>query len=83
MTKENVISIAIAMSFKLNYDQWEIEDKEWIRFVLSNDDLDEKNFRLIWYKNDSIEENLERAANILFKSGKKAKIKQISEYISL
>jgi len=83
MKKENAISIAAAMGFKLDYDQWDIEDKNWIRFVLSNDDLDEKNFRLIWYKDDSIEQNLKRAANILFKAGQKAKIQQINEYIYL
>jgi hypothetical protein len=83
MIKENAISMAVAMGFRLDYDQWNEENKGWIRFVLSNDNLDEKNFRLIWYKEDSLEENLKRAANILFKAGQKAKIQQINEYISL
>lgn len=79
MIKENAISMAVAMGFKLDFDQWDVEDKGWIRFVLSNDYLDEKNFRLIWYKKDSLEQNL----NILFKAGQKAKTQQINEYISL
>lgn len=83
MTKEEVIEIANAMSFNLNYDQWDIDGKGWMRFHLKNDDLDEKDMRLIWYKEDRIETNLRRAAVILFTAGQKAKVAQLNEYIHL
>lgn len=82
MEKEKAISIAEAMGFNMDYDQWDVDSKGWIRFTLP-DHLDEKNFRLIWYKDDSVDSNVKRGAQIIFKAGQKAKIQQISEYISL
>ncbi len=82
LNKETVITIAVAMGFHLDYDQWDVDGKEWMRFELDKT-LDEPNLRLIWYKGDGIEFNLRRASTILFKAGQKAKIKQLNEFIEL
>lgn len=82
LNKDAVVNIAVAMGFHLDYDQWDVDGKEWMRFELSPE-LDEQNLRLIWYKGDGIEFNLRRASTILFKAGQKAKIKQLNEFIDL
>ena len=68
MDKREVIKIAEAMGFHLDYDQW--DDKGWIRLELQKT-LDEPNLRWIWYKGSSDDENLGRVAQILFKAGQK------------
>lgn len=82
MTKDKIIGIATSMRFKLDYDQWDVDDKGWIRFVLS-EDLDEKDLRWIWWKDSTLESNLSRGAAILFKAGQKAKIAQLNKFIEL
>ena len=82
MDKQEIIDIAAAMGFSLDYDQFYDPIKEWMRFQLK-DSLDEPVLRWIWYKNDSHEENFKRGANILFKAGQKAKTQQLNNYIDL
>ena len=82
MTKEEVVTIAEAMGFHLNYDQWDIEKKYWLRFELK-DELDEKDLRWIWFRHDCLSENLQIGAQILFKAGQKAKLQQINQLIEL
>lgn len=82
MKKEEVIEIVESMGFRLDYDQWDIKDKGWVRFVL-NDDLDEKDLRWIWYEEDSLSENFSRGAKILFTAGQKAKIQQMNKFVQL
>ncbi len=83
LTKEKIIVIATAMGFHLDYDQWGATGKEWMRFELNNENLDEPDLRLIWYKDDPDENNFARAANILFKAGQKKKVQSINELINL
>jgi len=80
--KNDIIEIAEAMGFKIDYDQWSVKDKKWIRFKL-NDNLDEPKLRLIWYKDSLLVENLCMASDILFKAGQKHKISQINKLESL
>ena len=82
MIKEEIIEIVTAMGFHLDYDQWDVEDKEWLRFQL-RDELDEPDLRLIWWKDVGDAGNFARAATILFKAGQKAKIQQLNQYINL
>lgn len=82
MTKEEIIHIVTGMGFHLDYDQWDVEGKGWMRFVLK-EELDEKDLRLIWWKNVDMIGNLSRVATILFKAGQKAKIQQLNQFISL
>lgn len=81
MTKEEIINIIEGMGFHVDLDKWADEDG-WIRFQLK-DELDEKDLRLIWWKDAPDYGNFQRAAGILFKAGQKAKMKQITEYINL
>ena len=84
INKEDIINIAQSMGFELNYDQFEIPHKEWLRFVYNNArNLDEPDLRWIWYKDMSMFENLKKGSNILFKLGQKAKIQQLNTYIDL
>jgi hypothetical protein len=83
MNKEAAIAAAQAMGFRLDYDQWDVAGKGWIRFVLNREELDEKEMRLIWYQADPLESNLRVAANILFRAGQKAKALQITQYANL
>lgn len=82
MTKEEIIHILEGMGFKLDYDQWDVKSKKWIRFILK-EELDEPDLRLIWYKEVNDYSNFSEAASILFKAGQKAKILQFSQYITL
>lgn len=79
MIKTDVIDIATAMGFHMNYDQWDAPDKEWIRFELPKS-LNEQEMRWIWWKDVSLVENLRRGAQILFLAGQKAKVQDITLY---
>lgn len=79
MEKEQIINIVSSMGFSLDYDQWVVPHKEWMRFTLTNQSLDEKKLRLIWWKDLTIEDNLKLASQILFKAGQKYKIQQLSK----
>jgi hypothetical protein len=70
------------MGFHLDYDQYDVKGKGWIRFTLT-EDLYEKDLRWIWYKDDAICQNLSRGAKILFKAGQKAFKKRLNEYVEL
>ncbi len=71
------------MGFFLDYDQWEIKDKRWIRFKLENRDIEESNLRWIWYRNDSLSTNFSTGAKILFKAGQKAFKHKLNDYVEL
>ena len=81
MTKEKVINIVSKMGFHLDYDQW--SEKGWMRFELNRSELDEKDLRLIWYKDVSNEDNFADAASILFRAGQKHKTLAISKLDNL
>ena len=78
--KVDIVTIAEAMGFFLDYDQFDVDNKNWMRFKLQNDSLDEKDFTWIWYKELEVDVNIKRGANILFKSGQKAKQQQFNNY---
>ena len=82
MNKEEIISIVESMGFYLDYDQWDKDNKSWLRFKL-RDDLDEKDLRLIWSKNENLEWNFRRAAQIIFIAGQKEKMQQLQRYTEL
>lgn len=79
MEKVDVIDIATAMGFIMNYDQWDAPGKELIRFELP-ESLDEQDMRWIWWKDVDLVFNLKRGAEILFQAGQKAKVQDISTY---
>lgn len=81
MTKDEIIHIVSGMGFHLDLDRWS-EKEGWIRFCLK-DELDEKDLRLIWYKEDGDYGNFARASTILFKAGQKAKIQEFTRYTNL
>lgn len=80
LTRNQIIEIAETLGFRLDYDQWNVKDKEWMRFELPPH-LDEEYLRLIWYKDGDIRA-FEEVKRILFQAGQKAKIKQFNEYIN-
>lgn len=77
LTKQEVINIAEALGFHLDYDQWDVKDTEWMRFQLP-EELDEQHMRLIWYKNSNLTA-ISRAKTIIFQAGQKYKIQQINK----
>lgn len=81
MNKEEIIKITNGMGFSLDLDQF--DEDNWMRFQLKKRELDEKNFRWIWWKNDDLYFNLSNGARILFRAGQKAKMQQLNEYIHL
>lgn len=83
LRKTDIVFIVESLGFKLDYDQWEVENKEWMRFHLKDENLQEKDFTLIWWKDVSINVNLMRAGNILFKAGQKQKALSINQYTDL
>ena len=76
MEKEQVISIAQSMGFWLDYDQWGVDGKEWIRFYFKG--YDTTNMCLIWWKRETLDLVMKRAANIIYIAGQEHKIKQIN-----
>jgi hypothetical protein len=81
MDKEQVITIAQSMGFVLDYDQWDVEGKEWLRFQFKG--YDTTNMCLIWWKSEPLETVLKQSANILYRAGQEMKIKQINGVVNL
>jgi hypothetical protein len=65
MNKQEIIALAESMNFKLDYDKWidtdtsEYSNGEWLRFTSTDDELDERDLRWIWYKNNADSNNIE------------------------
>ena len=75
MTKKEIIRLVAALGFEVDFDRFNITPK-YIRFKLvgkhcsiSNFNFDTKEFKLIWYQDYSLEQNLFEASQILFKAG--------------
>ena len=81
MDKDQVITIVQSMGFVLDYDKWDVEGKEWLRFDFKG--YDTKDMCLIWWKSESIESNLREAANIIYRAGQKFKVKQLTTYTDI
>lgn len=87
MDKQEIIQLAESMGFKLNYDKF--DDKEYpgdsnvlryLRFVSKDDNLDEKDLRWIWYKEDSNQDNIARGILIQKRLKKKKEIQEFLKY---
>lgn len=87
MNKQEIIKLAISMNFKLNYDRY--DDKgypgssstlRYLRFVSKDDNLDEKDLRWIWYKEDSNQDNIARGILIQKRLKKKKEIQEFLKY---
>jgi hypothetical protein len=81
MNKEHVITIAQSMGFVLDYDQWDVDGKEWLRFQFKG--YDTTNMCLIWWKSEPLESALKQAANILYIAGQQFKVKQLTTYTDI
>ncbi len=66
MEKEEIITLAESMNFKLDYDKF--DDKEYpgdsnnlryLRFISNDDELDEKELRWVWFKNEIDADNID------------------------
>ncbi len=66
MKKEEIVTLAESMNFKLDYDKF--DDKEYpgdsnnlryLRFVSVDDELDEKDLRWVWLKNETDADNID------------------------
>jgi hypothetical protein len=87
MTKQEIISLAESMNFKLDYDKY--DDKEYpgdsnnmryLRFVSKDDSLDEKDLRWIWFKDSEDKENVIRGKVIQSRLIKKKQIQEMLKY---
>ena len=87
MEKQEIIEVAKNLNFVLDYDKF--DDKEYpgdsnnlryLRFVSNDDELDEKDLRWIWYKNDSDKDNLNRGLYIQKRLLKKRQVLNSLKY---
>lgn len=87
MEKNEIIEVAKNMNFVLDYDKF--DDKEYpgdsnnlryLRFISNDDELDEKDLRWIWYKNDSDKDNLNRGLYIQKRLLKKRQVLNLLKY---
>lgn len=86
MNKKEIINLAESMGFKLDYDKY--DNKEYpgdsnnlrfLRFVSKDDNLDEKDLRWIWYKNENYQINLNKGLQIQSRLKRK---KEIQEFLN-
>jgi hypothetical protein len=86
LNKEQIISLAESIGFKLDYDKWdnpdtnEFSNGKWLRFISQDESLDERELRWIWYKEDSDEDNYKRGQYIKSRLDKKRSIKDFLKY---
>ena len=87
MEKQEIIELAQSLGFVLDYDKYDdIEypgdsnNLRYLRFVSNNDELDEKELRWIWYKNDSDEDNCKRGIYIQKRLIKKRQVLNSLKY---
>lgn len=87
MNKQEIIQLAESMGFKLDYDKF--DDKEYpgdsnnlkyLRFISTDDFLDEKDLRWIWFKVWTKELNIQNGQNIQLRLLKKKQIQEFLKY---
>jgi hypothetical protein len=87
MNKQEIIQLAESMGFKFDYDKF--DDKEYLgdsnglrylRFVSTDDSLDEKDLRWIWFKDSEDKENIIRGKVIQSRLLKKKQIQEFLKY---
>ncbi len=81
MKKEEVIEMLDSMGFRLDYDQWDVTSKEWMRFHLRKEGMNTPDLALIWFKDSN--SNFRRVAIVLFMAGQKANMLRATEFVSL
>jgi hypothetical protein len=86
MNKQEIIALAESMNFKLDYDKWintddsEYSNGEWLRFTSTDDELDERDLRWIWYKIDDDVDNIEYGQYIQSRLVKKRQVLNSLKY---
>ena len=87
MEKQKIIELAQSLGFVLDYDKF--DDKEYpvdsnnlryLRFESNDKELDEKDLRWIWYKNDSDDDNYKRGIYIQKRLIKKRQVLNSLKY---
>ena len=76
MVKEDYIRILNSMGFDIEYNQWDVKNKGWIRFR-HNQSPQDKEFALIIYNDLEPEANFIDVSKILIKTGKYLKMQQV------
>lgn len=88
MKKEEIITLANSMGFLLDYDRFDDKDYpgvanpdlRFMRFISYSDELDERDLRWIWYKEDSDEDNIRIGKKIQSRLQRKAQIQEFLKY---
>ena len=87
MEKQQIIELAQTLNFIVDYDKY--DDKEYpgdsnnlryIRFISNDNELDEKDLRWLWYKDDSDEINLNKGLYIQKRLIKKRQVLNFLKY---
>lgn len=81
MKKEEVIEVMVALGFYLDYDQWDVAGKEWMRFE-HEINKDDKEYRVIIFSNYTQTDILKIASKYLLKLGNYQKTKALKELLS-
>jgi len=80
MNKEEIITLAKSMDFKLDYDKSHNESLPFIRFTSIDDELDEPDLRWVWRMNDEDEINILDGRYIQSRLVKKRKVLNSLKY---
>lgn len=79
--KQKLIEILEGLGFSVEYDQFHIKNKGWIRCRHKDDINHLSTLTLIVYSTESLKEILADASRILIKIGQWKKIHQLTTYI--
>lgn len=85
MGKDEIYEMVKLFGLTIDYDQWEVEGKEWVR-VKSNDwpdDFGTRNDCIILYKEDGRETNLDELRFSLISLGQKLRSKEFKKLLNL
>lgn len=88
MNKEEIIVLAESMGFVLDYDRYDEKDYpgvannslRFLRFNSSEEDLDERELRWIWYKHFSDADNIEQGKYIQSRLKRKREVLNSLKY---
>lgn len=87
MNKQEIITLAESLGFVLDYDKYddkiypgESNSLRYLRFVSAESELDEKDLRWVWYKEDLDEDNLVRGRYIKSRLDKKREVVNSLKY---
>ena len=84
MNKQEIITLAESLGFVLDLDRYESGSEstglKYLRFISPEPELDEKDLRWIWYKEDSDEDNIIRGKYIKSRLDKKREVVNFLKY---